>query len=79
MAHEKTYVPLQFHKVLVTDSDIKVQLLNHETRKKTEAFLVVHQDKVTGELSLDVARHFVDPTSHPWFADSQPWDSDVED
>lgn len=42
--------------------------------KRREFCLVVHRDKVTNNLTLDVARHFVDPSSKPRWENSEPWE-----
>lgn len=43
------------------------------TDSTREAFLVVNRDIVTNILRLDVAMHYTDPESQPWFEDSKPW------
>lgn len=61
-------------RVDTSEDDIYLQLTN-SNGDKLEASLGFYVDPFNGDLSVYPYRHFSDPTSVPWFKDSQSWET----
>lgn len=67
--------PAYYEAYTITDFDPTNMFVQAETveGESREFVIVIHRDKRTNQLSLDVVPHYVDPNSQAVFSGSEPW------